>query len=95
MSCYIIAGSSSNLATTVLLPLLLKQGILVYATHNTGKDCASNVVYIDRSEGLRMVRARVVNCALWLAPTDDAATVADFAEKCPRLWCPPWPLPSI
>jgi len=66
-----------------LLPLLLKQGILVYATHNTGKDCASNVVYIDRSEGLRMVRARVVTCALWLAPTDDAATVADFAREVP------------
>jgi len=86
MACYIIAGSTSNLATTVLLRLLLSQHAgQIYATHNTGNDIASNVNYIDREAGLRMARNKELRCALWLAPTDDTVAVAEFAREVPTL----------
>ena len=84
MACYIIGGSTSNLAFA-LIPLLLARGVTLYATHNTGPDIAPDVTYVTHDEGLRMAQDKELRCALWLAPVKNVAVVSQFARQVPTL----------
>lgn len=84
---YFIAGSTSNLATTALLPLLTAVHHTLYATHHykTADGTAYGPSYIDTEEALGMAQRGELDRALWLSPTVDAATLASFAKLVPTL----------
>jgi hypothetical protein len=83
---YIIAGSTSNLMTTQVLPLLSSLGHTLYATHhNKAGDCADWATYIGVENAFGMAQRGEIERAIWASPTDDVVTVSRFAKLVPTL----------
>lgn len=84
---YVIAGATSNLFQTAVLPYLkCIGGFSVYATHH-GKtpDCVTDVTYIDHNKALAMATREEFQCALWMSPHDDPALLQAYAKHVPTL----------